>query len=94
MESIDPGLKGVINFFVPAVYLREKIQTDSFGMDITDILCIVGLLVEVKHNKYMTWYLWEGCYIRRIYLCLGGLFLDRHQSFNKKLFILPLLFIK
>ena len=51
MELIDPGLKGVINFFVPAVYLREKIQTDSFGMDITDILCIVGLLVEVKHNK-------------------------------------------
>ena len=80
--------------FIPPVSLQDEIKTDGFGMAVIELLCLVGILHEEKiSNIYIKWKLDLNWDQRRMFLCIDGLFLDRHRHFQKKLSNVKLSFI-
>ena len=79
---------------IPPVSLRDEIKTNGYGMAIIEILCISGLLIHVVSEPSVepsveSWELCKDWNIRQVYLCMDGLSLDRHRSFQRKLINLP-----
>ena len=86
----NPESQTASSLIIPPVPLRDEIQTNGYGMAIIEILCMAGLLLHITSPNGMEyWELcedWEG---KVVYLCMDGLSLDRHRSFQNKLVKLP-----
>ena len=95
VEEWNPGSKIATALIIPPVSMRDEIKTDGYGMAIIELLCLSGILLPTsKQNDVGTWELnekWEG---KTLYLCMDGLSLDRHRSFQRKLVNLPFSFDK
>lgn len=80
---------------MPSVSLRDEITTDGFGMAVIEMLVCAGILqIENRKENEIEWSLgnkWDDKVLR---LCLDGLSLDRHRSFQKRLLQLPISFKK
>ena len=75
---------------IPPVLLRDEIKTDGYDMAIIEILCLSGILIKVKgYGDSYSWELNKEWEEKTVYLCMDGLSLDRHRSFQKKLVNLP-----
>ena len=95
VEEWNPSSKNATALIIPPVSMRDEIKTDGYGMAIIELLCLSGILLPIsKHNDVVTWELnekWKG---KTLYLCMDGLSLDRHRSFQRKLTSLPFSFDK
>ena len=66
------------------------IKIDGYGMAIIEILCLSGVLLKVKGYKdSYSWELHKDWEEKTVYLCIYGVSLDRHRSFQEKLVNLP-----
>ena len=64
--------------------LRDEIKTDGYGMAIIEILCLAGVLIKVKmYTDVYSWNLSKDWDQKTVYLCMDGLSLDIHRSFQK-----------
>ena len=86
----NPDSTKATSFIIPPVSLRDEIRTNGYGMAMIEILCLSGLLV---HNVFAdgveSWDLCKDWETKQLYLCMDGLSLDRHRSFQRKLINLP-----
>ena len=90
----NPSNKHVTGLIIPEVSLRDELKTDDFGIAVIELICIVGILQRVDINSYPQWNLVAGWEDKVMYLCMDGLSLDRHRSFQKRLVNLPISFTK
>lgn len=70
--------------------LRDEIRTNGYGMAIIEILCMASVLLHIKSNNDIKY--WEVCddwEAKVFYLCMQGLSLDSHRSFQNKLMEIP-----
>ena len=90
VQEWNPRSTEATLLLIPPVSLRDEIKTDGYGMAIIEILCLSGVLLKVKGYKdSYTWELHKDWEEKTVYLCMDGLSLDRHRSFQKKLVNLP-----
>ena len=90
VEEWNPQSKLASALIIPPVSLRDEIKTDGYGMAIIEILCLAGVLVKVElYTDVHAWELSRDWEKKSVYLCMDGLSLDRHRSFQKKLVSLP-----
>ena len=90
VQEWNPTSLTATSLMIPPVSLRDEIKTNGYGMAIIEILCLAGLLIhEVSDNGMETWALCKDWEKRQVYLCMDGLSLDRHRSFQRKLINLP-----
>ena len=83
------------SLIIPPVSLRDEIKTNGYGMTIIEILCLSGLLIHHTSDTLVeSWDLVNDWESRTVYLCMDGLSLDRHRSFQKKLVKLPYAYTK
>ena len=82
--------------FIPPVSTRDEIRTDGFGMAVIEILVYAGILVKTTDDrtKQLSWCLSTSWKRKNLFLCLDGLSLERHKSFQKRLTKLPISFKK
>ena len=86
----NPESQNALFLIILPVSLRDKIRTNGYSMAIIENLYMDGLLSHIKSKNYMEyWELCDGWETKVVYLCMDGLSLDRHRSFQKKLVKLP-----
>ena len=86
----NPESSKATSLMIPPVSLRDEIKTNGYGMAIIEILCLSGLLIHVTSDLGVeSWELCNDWDKRQVYLCMDGLSLDRHRSFQRKLINLP-----
>ena len=86
----NPESQTASSLIIPPVSLRDEIRTNGYGMAIIEILCMAGLLLHItSHNGMEYWELCDDWESKVVYLCMDGLSLDRHRSFQNKLVKLP-----
>ena len=69
---------------IPPVSLRDEIKTNGYGMAIIELMCLSGILIHtVTDSGVESWDLVRDWDERTLYLCMDGLSLDRHRSFQK-----------
>ena len=95
----NPSSAAATAFIIPHVSLRDEIKTDGYGMVMIELLCLSGILIKTEKDvnsavDNATWQLGPECNNKRLYLCMYGLSLDRHCSFQRKLTNLPFSFDK
>ena len=91
----NPLSKESTSLIIPPVSLRDEIKTNGYGMAIIEILCLSGLLIHTTTESLVeSWDLVNDWESRTVYLCMDGLSLDRHRSFQKKLVKLPYAYTK
>ena len=95
VEEWNPISKEATALIIPPVSLRDEIKTDGYGMAIIELLCLSGVLSQTsRYEDVITWDLNEKWEDKTLYLCMDGLSLDRHRSFQRKLTNLPFAFDK
>ena len=91
----NPKAKECSSLIIPPISLRDEIKTNGYGMAIIELLCLSGILIhticDVGGDSWVLVKDWED---RTLYLCMDGLSLDRHRSFQKKLIKLPYSYTK
>ena len=91
----NPLSKESTSLIIPPVSLRDEIKANGYGMAIIEILCLSGLLIHTTTESLVeSWDLVNDWESRTVYLCMDGLSLDRHRSFQKKLVKLPYAYTK
>ena len=95
-EIWNPLYNNVSKLIIPPVSLHDEIKTDGYGMALIELLTTVGIIDKlsvISGDKVNSrWELSNNWKEKNLYLCLDGLSLDRHRSFNKKLLKMPLSF--
>ena len=95
VDAWNPKAKECSSLIIPPVSLRDEIKTNGYGMAIIELLCLSGILIHnISDVGGESWVLVEDWEERTLYLCMDGLSLDRHRSFQKKLIKLPYSYTK
>ena len=99
VQEWNPSSAKATAFIIPPVSLRDEIKTDGYGMAMIELLCLSGILLKSKRDinsavDNASWTLSENWWKKTLYLCMDGLSLDRHRSFQRKLTNLPFSFDK
>ena len=78
------------SLIIPPASLCDEIKTNIYGMIIIELLYLSGILIHtVSDMEVESRDLVKGWKQRTLYLCMDGLSLDMHRSFQKKLIKLP-----
>ena len=99
VQEWNPSSAKATVFIIPPVLLRDEIKTDGYGMTMIKLLCLSVILTNIERETNSavdsaTWTLSSNWEKKVLYLCMDGLSLDRHRSFQRKLTNLPFLFDK
>ena len=90
VDEWSPNAKECSSLIIPHVSLRNEIKTNGYGMTITELLCLSGILIHnISPMEVELWDLVKDWKHRTLHMCMDGLSLNRHQSFQKKLIKLP-----
>ena len=89
VQEWNPSSAKATAFIIPPVSLRDEIKTDGYGMAMIELLCLSGILLKSKRDinsavDNTSWTLSENWWKKTLYLCMDGLSLDRHRSFQRK----------
>ena len=59
--------------------------TDGYGMCVIELMTLHGILLKTNNNNNTRWTLADKWQQKSMIICLDGLSLDRHRSFQNKL---------
>ena len=100
-DYTNPNILHPSKCIIPCVSLRDEIKTDGFGMAVLELLMHAGIIesIDVKTKTSPNeekirkeWRLTNNFDTKKLILCLDGLSLERHKSFQKRLIKLPMSF--